>query len=150
MGLIKLDKGSYPLNPPAGGQRNDDGLIGSEVLYAHLSGDRYSGSGSSRGKPAPNGIADIAEDENSTVEAYVNNLAEIEGAQTNPARSMFAGGKYLVIDAYGDPIRYLAEAPNITDRTTINPTYDIWSLGGVDDSGELSDEEIEGNYIKNW
>ncbi len=146
---FKLDNGSYPLNPPGDGNRDTKGLEGSSVLYLYLSGDRSSGGSSGAGSDAPNGIADQVEDEESTTEIYVSELAHVEGSNANPPRSIFVNGQYLVVDAFGNPLRYLAEAPNISpeDRKTINPTFDLWSQGA---SESQEDIESEDKFITNW
>ncbi len=41
----------------------------------------------------------------------------------------------MVIDSYSNPIRYLAQPPNLErnqSRKTRNPTYDIWSITDAD------------------
>ena len=53
----------------------------------------------------------------------------------------------LIVDAWGNPIRYRCEHPRTRpeDRTTYNPTYDIWSIGGP----KGKKENLE-RWISNW
>ena len=49
------------------------------------------------------------------------------------------------VDAWGGPIHYQAQVPNVSDqhRKTMNPTYDLWSTGGSPDNEER-------DWITNW
>lgn len=138
-GLSKyqIDHGIYPQNRPAGGDRDTSGIDGASVLYKHLSGDWDE-----------NGTADIQEDENSDEKVYVSRLSYKENENSKAPRADVIGGRFMVIDTYGNPIRYLAEPPNISpeERTTINPTYDLWSI--VDADPDL--EEDQAKHITNW
>lgn len=144
-GLSKyqVDFGTYPQNPTAGGDRTSRGIEGSSILYQELSGDRDL-DGKVDGLDDPD--ADPGED------VYVAKLDYQSNLNANPQRSTTAGGKYLVIDAFGNPIMYLADPPNIdwnlkdgqkSNRGTYNATYDLWSFA----EGEEGDEE---KYIANW
>lgn len=130
------DNGIYPQNP-GGGDRDAAGIDGAAILYKHLSGDWDE-----------NGIADIQEDENSDEEIYVAKLSFRESENAKTPRSDVIDGDFMVVDAFGNPIRYLADPPNIKpdERTTINPTYDLWSIVDADPGVE----EDEAKYITNW
>jgi hypothetical protein len=55
----------------------------------------------------------------------------------------------MVIDSFGDPVRYLAQPPNLPrgqTRQTRSPAYDLWSLAGADPNDTL----IENKIIANW
>ena len=55
----------------------------------------------------------------------------------------------MLIDSYSNPIRYLAQVPNLAPgekRETYNPTYDIWSI--TDANPDNPDESAK--YITNW
>jgi len=138
-GLSKyqIDNGSYPLNEPTGdGQTERDraGILGASVLYRSLSGDRDL-----------NGEVDFAQNE----EIYVLKIDYFSNRESREPRSMSIGGQYMVIDSYSNPIRYLAQVPNLGPnerRKTFNPTYDIWSI--TDANPARPDESAK--YITNW
>lgn len=135
-GLSKyqLEYGNYPLNDPASGERDEAGVKGASVLYKHLSGDFDE-----------NGEVDFDKNE----KIYVQKLDYNSNRQAKEPRSTNAGGEYMVIDSFGDPVRYLAEAPNLPKgqkRKTYSATYDIWSLAGAD-PGESN---VENKIIANW
>ena len=129
----KIDNGIYPIVEDGGGDRNSRGVDGSELLYKTLSGDRNL-----------DGAVDFAENE----KVYVPKLDYDSNRSSKEPRSTVAGNSYLIVDSYGDPVRYIADPPNIErdERTTRNPTYDIWSLGGADPD----DKEGEASYIANF
>lgn len=132
----KIDNGSYPQNAPASetqAERDVTGIDGAKVLYKELSGDRDL-----------DGEVDM---ENNEV-VYVPRLSYDENKNAKEARSTAIGGSYMVVDPYGDPIRYLAQPPNIPseERVTFNPTYDIWSIAGADPT----DPERQAAHITNW
>lgn len=134
-GLSKyqLDNGIYPQNEPSG-DRDKSGLEGASVLYKHLSGDFDL-----------NGEVDFANNE----KIYVQKLDYFTNRESREPRSSVIGGDYMVIDSYGNPIRYLCQPPNLpkgTNRETRNPTYDLWSITDADPS----DPESEAKYITNW
>ena len=54
----------------------------------------------------------------------------------------------MVIDSYGNPVRYLAQPPNISvdERQTKNPTYDLWSIADADPTKD----EDQAKHITNW
>lgn len=137
-GLSKyqIDHGIYPQNPPSG-DRDSSGIEGANILYKHLSGDWDE-----------NGTADIQENENSDEKVYVAKLTYKENESSKSPRSDVIGGKFMVVDTYGNPIRYLAEPPNIKpeERTTINPTYDLWSIVDADPNVEAD----QAKHITNW
>lgn len=135
-GLSKyqLDHGIYPLNDPSGSDRDQAGVVGASVLYKHLSGDFNL-----------DGEVDFEQDE----KIYVPKLDYFSNRETKEARSMAAGGDYIVIDSFGDPVRYLAQPPNLPanqPRETRSPTYDLWSIAGNDPN----DPDAEAGYIANW
>lgn len=132
----KIDNGIYPLNPPSGDSasaRDTSGIIGSGVLYKHLSGDF-------------NGDGEVDFDRNE--EVYVSRLSFEENKSSKDGRSMSVGGEFLVVDPYGDPFRYLAQPPNIAPsaRLTRNPTFDLWSIAGADPTNPAE----QSSHITNW
>lgn len=134
-GLSKyqIDHGSYPLNEPTG-DRDSAGVEGAAVLYKHLSGDWDL-----------NGEVDFEKNE----KVYVAKLDYDSNRESREPRSMSIGGKYMVIDSYSNPVRYLAQVPNLgpnDKRETYNPTYDIWSI--TDANPKNPDESAK--YITNW
>lgn len=134
-GLSKyqIDNGIYPLNEP-GGDRDKDGVKGAAVLYKHLSGDFDL-----------DGEVDFQKNE----KVYVQKLDYFSNRDAKEARSAVVNGEYMVMDSFGDPIRYLAQPPNLKsekDRKTRNPTYDLWSIAGEDPNDSAS----EAAYISNW
>ena len=68
--------------------------------------------------------------------------------ESKEPRTMVIGGEYMVVDSYSNPIRYLAQPPNIAEdkRVTYNPTYDIWSITDADPD----DPKDSAKYISNW
>lgn len=134
-GLSKyqIDNGSYPLNEP-GGDRDKTGIEGAAVLYKHLSGDWDL-----------NGEVDFTQNE----KVYVPKIDYFSQREAREPRSMSIGASYMVIDSYSNPIRYLAQVPNLAPgetRETYNPTYDIWSI--TDANPDNPDESAK--YITNW
>ncbi len=136
-GLSKyqLDNGIYPLNEPSGAGLDDKaGVQGAGVLYKHLSGDFDL-----------NGEVDFEKNE----KIYVQKLDYHSNREARKPRSTNAGGEYLVIDAFGDPVRYLAQPPNLPrgkERLTRSPSYDIWSIAGADPN----EADLENKIIANW
>lgn len=135
-GLSKyqIDNGIYPLNEPSGGDRDKTGTEGAAVLYKHLSGDFDL-----------NGEVDFEKNE----KIYVQKIDYNSNREARKPRSTNAGGEYMVIDAFGDPVRYLAQPPNLPkgqERQTRSATYDLWSLAGNDPN----DSNIENMIIANW
>ena len=134
-GLSKyqIDNGSYPLNEPSG-DRDKAGVEGAAVLYKHLLGDWDL-----------NGEVDFAKNE----KVYVPKIDYNTNRDAREPRAMSIGGKYMVIDSYSNPVRYLAQVPNLgpnEKRLTYNPTYDIWSI--TDANPANADESAK--YITNW
>ncbi len=134
-GLSKyqIDNGIYPLNEPSG-DRDQDGIAGSSVLYKHLSGDFDT-----------DGKVDFEKNE----KVYVEKLDYSSNKDARDGRSRIVGGEYMVMDSYGDPVRYIAQPPKLKDekdRETRNPTYDLWSIAGQDPK----DPDAEAAYISNW
>lgn len=134
-GLSKyqIDNGIYPINEP-GGDRDKSGVEGAAVLYKHLSGDFDT---------------DGEVDFNKNEKVYVSKLDYTSNKDSKEPRSMALGGRYMVIDSYSNPIRYLCQPPNLPkgkDRETRNPTYDIWSITDA----KPGDSEDEAKYITNW
>lgn len=138
-GLSKyqIDNGSYPLNEPGGdghSQRDTAGIEGAAVLYKHLSGDWDL-----------NGEVDFTQNE----KVYVPRIDYFTQREAREPRSTSIGGRYMVIDSYSNPIRYLAQVPNLAPtekRETRNPTYDIWSI--TDANPDNEDESAK--YVTNW
>ena len=129
----QTDHGIYPLNEPSG-DRDKAGVEGAAVLYKHLSGD-YNLDG------------EVDFDKNEKV--YVPNLDFDSNREGREPRSTAVGGEYMVIDSYGQPVRYLAQPPNLpsgTKRETYNPTYDLWSITDADPDAA----EDRAKYITNW
>lgn len=129
----QIDNGIYPLNEPSG-DRDKDGVKGSSVLYKHLSGDYDL-----------DGKVDFEKNE----KIYVQRLDYESNKEARDGRSRIIGGEYMVMDSYGDPVRYLAQPPKLKDekdRKTRNPTYDLWSIAGQDPNSPDS----EAAYISNW
>lgn len=134
-GLSKyqIDNGIYPQNPPSG-DSDSAGIEGAKVLYKHLSGDYNL-----------DGKVDFENNER----IYVQKLDYDSNRNAKEKRSDSYDGSYMVIDAFGDPVRYVAEPPNLPKgqtRLTRNPTYDLWSIAGTDP--QKSDSEAA--YIGNW
>jgi prepilin-type N-terminal cleavage/methylation domain-containing protein len=134
-GLSKyqIDNGTYPLNEP-GGDREIAGIKGAAVLYKHLSGDWDL-----------NGEVDFTQNE----KVYVPKIDYFSQREARERRSDSIGGQYMLIDSYSNPIRYLAQVPNLAPgekRETYNPTYDIWSI--TDANPDNPDESAK--YITNW
>ena len=135
-GLSKyqLDHGIYPQNPPNRGERDTVGIEGASVLYKHLSGDWNE-----------DGEVDFDTDE----KVYVSKLSFKENQESKDPRVGVSGdGKFVVLDAYGNEFRYLAQPPNIDpeERETFNPTYDLWSIVDADPTAE----EDQARHITNW
>ncbi|MDF1826348.1 MAG: prepilin-type N-terminal cleavage/methylation domain-containing protein [Verrucomicrobiales bacterium] len=134
----QIDHGIYPQNPPTG-DRDQSGILGAQVLYKHLSGDwNLDGEVDSK-------LSGDSKDE----KVYVPKLAMAQNEGSGDPRASDIGG-YMVIDAYGNPIRYLAEAPNLKpderNEEMRNPTYDLWSIADADPD----DPGDEAKYITNW
>ncbi|MBL9156876.1 MAG: hypothetical protein JNJ70_05380 [Verrucomicrobiales bacterium] len=127
----QVENGIYPLNESSG-DRDKSGIEGATVLYKHLSGDFDL-----------NGEVDEKE------KIYVPKLDYFSNRNAKEPRSSVIGGDYMVIDSYGNPVRYLAQPPNLKkgqNRETRNPSYDLWSITDADPS----DPEDEAKYITNW
>ena len=129
----QIDNGSYPINEPSG-DLDESGIEGAAILYRHLSGDWDK-----------DGKVDFDKNE----KVYVPKLDYTSNLESKEPRSTSIGGDYVVIDSYSNPIRYLAQPPNLEKnqkRTTHNPTYDIWSITDADPE----DETAKAKYITNW
>ena len=139
-GLSKyqLDHGVYPQNPLNGGDRDAIGLDGSSILYKHLSGDWDE-----------DGEVDYDPDTDTGEKVYVPRLSFRENQESSDPRvGVSAGGKFVILDAYGSEMRYLADPPNIDPekRGSINPTYDLWSIVDADPTAP----EDQARHITNW
>lgn len=139
LSVYQIDNGIYPQNPPSG-SRDTDGVQGAHVLYKHLSGDwNLDGEADST-------VIGDAKDE----KIYVQRLALAQNQGSKDLRSTDIGGLARVIDSYGNPVRYLAEPPNLSpsERSSEmrNPTYDLWSIVDADPD----DPRDEAKYITNW
>ena len=136
-GLSKyqIDNGIYPQNPPSGGERDESGIEGAAVLYKHLSGDwNQDGTINFEANEGP---------------VYVPKLSTEENKESKEPRSdTRRTGTPEVVDSFGNPIRYLAQPPNIEveKRLTYNPTYDIWSVVDADPN----EPEDQAKHITNW
>ncbi len=121
LSAYQLDNGIYPQNEPSGGGDNDQaGVEGAKVLYKHLSGDFDT-----------DGKVDFDKNE----KVYVPKLDYESNKSGKEPRSTNIGGDYMVVDSYGDPVRYLAQPPKLSagkQRLTRNPTFDLWSIAGTD------------------
>lgn len=129
----QLDHGIYPLNQPTG-DRDISGLNGAAVLYQHLSGDFNL-----------DGEVDFQTNE----KVYVERLDFFSNRDAKEKRSDNVGGQFMVIDSFGDPVRYLAQPPNLPRgqaRLTRSPTYDLWSIAGTDPRAP----NAENAFITNW
>lgn len=129
----QLDHGIYPLNEPSG-DRDRTGVNGAGILYQHLSGDFNL-----------DGEVDFATNE----KVYVEKLDFFSNRNAREKRSDAVGGQYMVIDSYGDPVRYLAQPPNLPRgqaRLTRSPTYDLWSIAGNDPNAP----NAENAFITSW
>ncbi|MFK5921780.1 MAG: hypothetical protein QM496_06345 [Verrucomicrobiota bacterium] len=123
----KLENGWYPVN-------SGDKKEGAFVLYKYLSGDF---------------------DEDGAVDSETaGNKVYMEGLDWNTAKNdplkrvRKIGGRFALIDPYGDLIRYRCEPEEQEKRSTRNPTYDLWSLGGAE-----SDADTMSNcswWLTNW
>lgn len=134
----RIDNGAYPQNPPTGAgadARDASGIEGSRVLYKHLSGD-WAGTGSA------------VDPANKDEKIYVNKLDFESNRNSKEPRAVSVGGAFIVVDSYGNQVRYLAQPPNITQaqRLTFNPTYDIWSITDADPI----EQEEQARHITNW
>ncbi len=134
-GLSKyqLDHGIYPQNPPEGGDRDAIGIDGATTLYKHLSGDWNE-----------DGEVDFEQDE----KVYVARLSYFENKDSKDPRAGTLGSKFVILDSYGNPVRYLAQPPNISEdkRETYNPTFDLWSIVDADPNNP----EDQAKFITNW
>ena len=135
----EIDHGNYPLNLPVGTDmisRDQSGFEGSKILYKYLSGDFDEDGTRDNGEPA-----------------YLDGLSWDTNKDKKKKRSKPVSGDkgFMVVDSFGDPIRYLAEPPNKPpdQKLTINPTFDIWSLGNVRTS-KSADPKSAIRFITNW
>lgn len=146
LSAYQVDHGIYPLNDPAGGDRDRAGVLGAAVLYRHLSGDFDL-----------DGEVDFDKGEMIYVPRldYASNLGADEprstamGAGAKMFGSLSPTGAFLVIDSYRNPVRYLAQPPNLPpgrDRETRNPSYDLWSVTDADPKASRD----EARYLTNW
>jgi type II secretory pathway pseudopilin PulG len=129
----QLDHGIYPLNEPSG-DRDRTGVNGAAILYQHLSGDFDL-----------DGQVDFEKNE----KVYVEKLDFFSNRDSREKRSDAIGGQYMVIDSYGDPVRYLSQPPNLPrgqQRLTRSPTYDLWSIAGNDPNSP----NAENAFITSW
>jgi len=110
LSAYQQDNGMYPVN-------SSNGIEGAFVLYKYLSGDSDG-----------DGMLDPVS---------VGTKVYLEGIDWNTAKDQdqqrvgIVAGRYALVDPFGSPIRYLAEPPGKKKKTTRNPTYDLWSLGGA-------------------
>ena len=134
----KVDHGTYPVNEAT--DRTTAAIRGGEVLYQYLSGDFDT-----------DGEFDEADEE---AKIYVESLDfKSSQRQGKGTVGIAAGGTYVAMDPYGTVVRYLCDPPNLIingEQTirTLNPTYDLWSLGGAK-PGE-TDLANRSKWITNW
>ena len=134
----KIDHGTYPINEAE--DRNESAKKGANILYKHLSGDYDL-----------NGEFDVADNE---AKIYVDSLDFKSSARANKGTVMLAAnGDYVAVDSYGNLIRYLCDPPNRivgnkVEKRTLNPTYDLWSLGGAPPDND--EPESRAKWITNW
>ena len=134
----KIDHGTYPINEAD--NRDAAAKKGAEVLYKHLSGDYDT-----------DGKFDIADPE---AKIYVDSLDYVSSSRANKGTVLVGvSGGYVAVDSYGSLIRYLCDPPNRIvgnkrDIRTLNPTYDLWSLGGATPGKD--DTESRAKWITNW
>ncbi|MCP5541509.1 MAG: prepilin-type N-terminal cleavage/methylation domain-containing protein [Akkermansiaceae bacterium] len=140
----KQDNAIYPLNPEGGGasgsSKVDDGVAvqGAVILYKHLSGDFDM-----------DGQGTVDDDMTIYVERLDNwSNRERNGRKPGQERSAPFQGGYAVVDPLGGPVRYVAFPPNMKNKPTRNPTYDMWSVAGAD--AEHPDFSDEAKWITNW
>lgn len=132
----ELDHGIFPQNPIAA-DRDEAGFEGAKVLYKYLSGDWN---------------LDGEVDVDSNEKVYVKRLSYDENKDSKDPRSTSIGGDFMVVDSYGNPVRYIALPPNIDRkslpdaRKTRNPSYDIWSIADADPD----DPDEQAKWITNW
>ena len=134
----KIDHGTYPINEAD--NRNAAAKKGANVLYKHLSGDYDL-----------DGQFDVADDDAKT---YVDSLDFTSSAKANKGTvGLAANGDYVATDSFGNLIRYLCDPPNRIvsgkrEIRTLNPTYDMWSLGGAPPNSNKP--ESRAKWITNW
>jgi len=137
--LYKIDHGTYPINEA--NDRDAAAKHGAHVLYKHLSGDF----------DPVDGEFDLDDPEN---KIYVESLDfKSSQKQGKGTVGIGLGGDYVAMDPFGGLIRYLCDPPNRVvgnkqEIRTLNPTYDLWSLGGAT-PGE-DDMENKSKWITNW
>lgn len=123
----KLDNGWFPI-------QLDTPEEGGFVLYQHLSGDFDM-----------DGVLDPV---NNDSKIYVKGIDWNTAKNESRQRVGKMGTRFTLVDPFGSPIRYLCEPPGQKNKTTRNPTYDIWSLGGAE-PGSTSIKD-QANWITNW
>lgn len=127
LSAYKLDNGDYPIN-------SGDEIEGAFVLYKYLSGD-FDGDG----KVDPNSVG---------TKIYVEGIGWDAAKGLNNQRVRKIGDRFAIIDLFGELIRYRREVADIKKRTTRNPNYDLWSLGGSDPDSEAIEDRSK--WITNW
>ncbi len=136
--LYKIDHGTYPINEAD--DREESAKEGAEILYKYLSGDFN-----------VDGEFDLDDPKN---KIYVESLDfKSSQKQGKGTVGIGLGGAYVAMDPFGGLIRYLCDPPNRVvgnkqEIRTLNPTYDLWSLGGAA-PGEV-DMENKSKWITNW
>ncbi len=130
----KLENGWYPVN-------SGDEKEGAFVLYKYLSGD-FDEDGAVDSETAGNKV-------------YMEgNKVYMEGLDWNTAKNdplkrvRKIGGRFALIDPYGDLIRYRCEPEEQEKRSTRNPTYDLWSLGGAESDADTMSNRSR--WLTNW
>lgn len=134
----KLDNGIYPINEAT--DRDEAAKKGANILYKHLSGDFDL-----------DGEFDVDDVDAKT---YVQSLDFKSSQKSNKGTVMIgADGAYVAVDSYGNLIRYLCDPPNRivgnkVEKRTLNPDYDLWSLGGAPPGD--NDDKARAKWITNW
>ncbi|NOX98412.1 MAG: hypothetical protein GXP30_01555 [Verrucomicrobia bacterium] len=127
LSAYKLDSGAYPIN-------SGNEIEGAFVLYKYLSGDS---DGNGKVDPASVGT-----------KIYVEGIDWDTAKGLSQQRVRKIEGRFALIDLYGELIRYRCEDADLKRRTTRNPTYDLWSLGGSDSGSDKI--EARSKWITNW
>ena len=135
----KIDNGIYPVNPAI--DRDNAAKEGGHVLYKFLSGDF----------DPVDGEFDLTDPDNKIYVASLDFATSQRQGQATVQISL--DGKYVATDPFGGVIRYLCDPPNRIvggqqQIRTLNPTYDLWSLGGAKPGSE--DMEDKSKWITNW
>lgn len=135
--LYKIDHGEYPPNPAV--DRDKAAEYGAHILYKYLSGDFDA-----------DGKFDTDDPSN---KIYVESLDfRSSQRQGKGTVGIDPDGRYIATDSFGNPIRYLYDPrdpkTNQHESRTLNPVYDLWSIGEAEPGGEGM--ENKSKWITNW